>query len=69
MHSSIRRRILAQFHGTVFGFVGFYNFHIVFPEFQLFGLSMTEETWKVEIRIWCIKIGIALVLHSLKICL
>jgi hypothetical protein len=28
-----------------------------------FGLSTTEETWLVEMRIWCIKIGIILVLH------
>jgi hypothetical protein len=24
---------------------------------------ITEETWLVEMRIWCIKIGIVLVLH------
>jgi hypothetical protein len=27
-------------------------------------LSTTEETWLVEMRIWCIKIGIVLVLHT-----
>jgi hypothetical protein len=27
------------------------------------GLSTTEETWLIEIRIWCIKIDIVLVLH------
>jgi hypothetical protein len=28
-----------------------------------FGLSTTEETWLVEMRIWCFKIGIVFVLH------
>jgi hypothetical protein len=30
---------------------------------NFFGLSTTDETWLVEMRIWCIKIGIVLVLH------
>jgi hypothetical protein len=40
-------------------FYGFYNF----SDFNIFGLSTTDETWLVEMRIWCIKIGIVLVLH------
>jgi hypothetical protein len=34
---------------------------------NFFGLSITEETLLVEIRIWCIKIGIVLVLHELLV--
>jgi hypothetical protein len=30
------------------------------------GLSITEETWLIEMRIWCIKIGIVLVLYCNK---
>jgi hypothetical protein len=32
-------------------------------DFQLFGLSATEEISLDEMRIWCIKINIELVLH------
>jgi hypothetical protein len=35
-----------------------------FPDFQLLELSITDETSLVEMCIWCIKIGIVLVLHS-----
>jgi hypothetical protein len=31
---------------------------------NLFGLNITEDTLLVETRIWCIKIGIELVLHT-----
>ena len=41
----------------------FYLNHIFFSDFQLFGLSTTDETSLVEMRMWCIKIGIVLVLH------
>ena len=34
-----------------------------FRIFNFFGLSTTEETEVVEMRTWCIKIGIVLVLH------
>jgi hypothetical protein len=55
---------LAQFHGTVFGFVLFYSFtNLFFRISNFFSLSTTEETRLVEMRIWCIKIGIVLVLH------
>jgi hypothetical protein len=55
---------LAQLHITVFVFFGSYTvFTFFYSNFQLFfGLSTTEETSVVEIRIWCIKIGIVLVL-------
>jgi cbb3-type cytochrome oxidase subunit 1 len=38
-------------------------FTIFFLISNFFGLSTTEETCVVEMRIWCIKIGIVLVLH------
>jgi hypothetical protein len=49
---------LVEFHGTVLGFFGCYSFQ------NFFDPSTTEETYVVEMRIWCIKIGIVLVLHS-----
>jgi hypothetical protein len=42
----------------------FYLNQIFFSDFQLFGLSTIDETSLVEMRIWCIKIGIVLVLHN-----
>jgi hypothetical protein len=42
-------------------FYSFHNFLLRISNF--FGLSTTEEIWLVEMRIWCIKIGIVLVLH------
>jgi hypothetical protein len=66
MHSSILQRIwlifMAQY--LVF-FFGSYNFHNLFFRISnFFGLSTTEETLLVEMRIWCIKICIVLVLHD-----
>jgi hypothetical protein len=59
---SSRLRIL---HFYVFDFFRlFYLNHFYFSDFQLFGLSTTDETSLVEMRIWCIKIGIVLVLHN-----
>jgi hypothetical protein len=53
---------LAQFHGTVFGIFGSFP---LFSDFQLFsGLSTTDETLVVEMRIWCIKIGNVFALHK-----
>jgi hypothetical protein len=37
--------------------------HFFFSEFQVFGLSTTDKTSLVQMLIWCIKIGIVLVLH------
>jgi hypothetical protein len=53
---------LAQFHGTIFGIFGSFP---LFSDFQLFsGLSTTDETSVVEMRIWCIKIGNVFALHQ-----
>jgi hypothetical protein len=54
---------LAQFHGTTFGIFGFFftPFFFRLPTFS--GPSTTDETLLVEMRIWCIKIGIVLALH------
>jgi hypothetical protein len=39
------------------------QFSHFFSDFNFFGLSTTDETWLVEMRIWCIKTGIVLILH------
>jgi hypothetical protein len=63
LHSSILRRISFNFMAQYLMF-RFYKFHnFVFRISNFFGLSTTEETWLVEMRIWCIKIGIVSVLH------
>jgi hypothetical protein len=54
---------LAQFHGTIFGVFGSFIVVTIFRISYFFGLSTTDETWLVEMRIWCIKIGIVLVLY------
>jgi hypothetical protein len=53
---------LAQFHDTVFRIPFFQRGRsltatILFRISNFFGLSITEETLLVEMRIWCIKIG------------
>jgi hypothetical protein len=57
---------LAQFHGTLFGFQSTALSVVTFFSriSNFFDLSITEETSKVEMRIWCIKIVNVLVLHS-----
>jgi hypothetical protein len=61
MHSSILRRIWLNFMAQYLVFRLLYTvFTIFFRISNFFGLSTTEE---VEMRIWCIKIGIVLVLH------
>jgi hypothetical protein len=62
MHSSILRQIWFNFMAQFLFFRLFYSFHN-FSDFNFFGLSTTDETSLVEMRIWCIKIGIVLVLH------
>jgi hypothetical protein len=62
MHSSILRRIWFNFMAQYLFFRLFHNFHN-FLDFNFFGLSTTDETCLVEMCIWCIKIGIVLVLH------
>jgi hypothetical protein len=46
-----------------FGGTALLQLHIFISDFQLFVLSITEETLLVEMRIWCIKIGNVLILH------
>jgi cbb3-type cytochrome oxidase subunit 1 len=55
---------LAQFHGTYLVFSALAQFSHIFSRISnFFGQSATGETIVVEMRIWCIKIGIVLVLH------
>jgi hypothetical protein len=52
---------LAKFYGTLVIW-GSSSFQF-FPRIStFFGLNITEETLLVEMRIWCIKIGVVLVL-------
>ena len=63
MHSSILRRIWLNFMAQYLG--GFF-WRLQFTFFRLsnfFGLSTIDETSLVEMRIWCIKIGIVLTLN------
>jgi hypothetical protein len=53
MHSSILRRIWLNFMAQ----------YLFFRISNFFGLSTTDETALVEMRIWCIKIDIVLLLH------
>jgi hypothetical protein len=66
MHSSILRQIWLNF---IAQYMGFFPALLQFSQFvfrisNFFGPSTTDETSLVEIRIWCIKIGIVLVLHT-----
>jgi hypothetical protein len=65
MHSSILRRIWLNFMEQYLGFFFrlLHSFHNCFRISNFFCLSTTEETWVVEMRIWCIKICIVLVLR------
>jgi hypothetical protein len=54
---------LAKFYGTLVIW-GSSSFQVFSPQIStFFGLSITEKTLLVEMHIWCIKIGIVLVLH------
>jgi hypothetical protein len=65
MHSSILRRIWLNFMAQYLVFSALTQFsHFFFRISNFFGLSTTEETKVVEMCIWCIKIGIVLVLHD-----
>ena len=56
---------LCWFFFFFFFFLGLIQFsRFVFRISQFFGRSTTEGTQVVEMRIWCIKIGIVLVLYS-----
>jgi hypothetical protein len=63
-HSSILRRIWFNFT-PLFGFhpTALSIFRFFFRISNLLVLNITEETWVVEMRIWCIKIGSVLDLH------
>jgi hypothetical protein len=56
---------MAQIFWTLFGFhLAVLSVFTFFPRISnFFDPSITEETWVVEICIWCIKIGNVLVLH------
>ena len=63
MHSSFLRRIWLNFIAQYDFFSALYTFHNFFLNSNYFGSSTTDETSLVEMRIWCIKIGIVLTLH------
>jgi hypothetical protein len=49
---------------SIWFFVGSYTVYtICFRISNFYGPSTAEETWVVEMRIWCIEIDIVLVLH------
>jgi hypothetical protein len=56
---------LVQFHGPLFGFSALLRFSgCCFRISNFFGLSTTEETSLVEMRIWFIKISLVFVIHT-----
>jgi hypothetical protein len=62
VHSSILRQIWLNFM-ALFGF--YWLFHTPPPGFPiLYGLSTAEETSLMEVCVWCLGLGILLVLHS-----
>ena len=64
MHSSFLRRIWLNFMAQYdLFFSALYTFVNFFSTSNFFGSSTTDETSLVEMRIWCIKIGIVLTLH------
>ena len=63
MHSSVLRRIWLNFMAQYLVFSTLFTFHIFFRTSNFFDPSTTDETSLVEMRIWCIKIGIVLTLH------
>jgi hypothetical protein len=64
MHSSILPWIWLSLMAPCLVFIGsFIVFTFFFQISNFFDLSITEETWLIEMRIWCIKIGIVLVFH------
>jgi hypothetical protein len=65
MHSSILQQIWLSFMVQYFVVSDLIQFLQFSFRFHFFGLSTTEETL-AEMRIWCIKIGIVLVLCCIK---
>jgi hypothetical protein len=65
MHSSILRRIWLNFMAQYLFFSALIQFsHFFLRIFNFFGVVVAGGTWVVKMRIWCIKIGIVLVLHA-----
>jgi hypothetical protein len=64
-HSSILRQIWLNFMALCLVFIRrlFQFSHFLFRISNFFDLSITEETWVVEMRIWCIKFVNVLLLH------
>jgi hypothetical protein len=63
MQSSILQWIWLNFMVLFLVFIGSFTVFTFFWISTFFDLSITDETWLVEMHIWCIKIGIVLVLH------
>jgi hypothetical protein len=66
---STKYSFMTSTHRTLSWIIHTALYHNVYTPFDLnswifnfFGLSTTEETWLIEMRTWCIKIGIVLVL-------
>jgi hypothetical protein len=65
MHSPILWQIWLKFMTFCLGFFSaLLKFSQCFQISNFFSLSITEETLLVKMHIWCIKIGIVLVLHA-----
>jgi hypothetical protein len=63
-HRSILQQIWLNFMTLSLVFIRrLFQFSSIFRISNFFDQSITEETWVVEMRIWCIKIGNVLVLH------
>jgi hypothetical protein len=58
------RRIWLNLMAQYLIFFGSFTVFTIFRIYNFFGLSSTDETWLVEMHIWCIEIGIVLVLYS-----
>ena len=52
-----------SWHSMIFFFGSLHFAQFFFSTSNFFGSSTTDETSLVEMRIWCIKIGIVLTLH------
>jgi hypothetical protein len=68
MRSSILRQIWLNFIALWF-LSALSQFPHVFRISDFFNLSITDETWLIEMRIWCIKFCVVLILHWNLICI
>jgi hypothetical protein len=65
-HSSILRWIWLNFKALCLVFIRrLFQFSHFFRISNFFDMSINEEIWVVEMRIWCIKIVTVLVLHAI----